>query len=323
MTCRQSSIDKIADEDMKHDLNGCITKETFVLEQMQMGSTKPDAETKWDEIIADDTVTKEWHAGTRQHLLHKFRGTRAMTGTRGSKEQQWSRDRDIEDGQDFNEAEDARKAAAASNATWLRKAMVSRCSNSHTEEMELETMDEHDTRVGHAALLPLPDDTSTSKKIREDAMAEAAERVRLADLGEFHDHRAAEHARMQLQSSANKVGRPKKTQTKLIADCIRLVRDRQNQVRNQLDTLMAQKSEAEEDARRNFQQLPEDLVKLSATMGTDVESQAKKVQEVHDSLGKIDITALIVNEQLDEAALKERLVSLVLPVSKQRRALHC
>ena len=80
---------------------------------------------------------------------------------------------------------------------------------------------------------------------------------------------------------------------------------------------MAQKSEAEEDARRDLQQLPEDLVKLGATMGIDVASQALKVQEVHDSLGKIDINELIVNEQLDEAALKERLVNLVLPVSKQ------
>ena len=33
MTCRQSTIDKVADEHMKHDLNDCITKETFVLEQ--------------------------------------------------------------------------------------------------------------------------------------------------------------------------------------------------------------------------------------------------------------------------------------------------
>ena len=282
-----------------------------------MGSTKPDAETKWDEIIEDDTVTKEWHAGTRQYLLHKFRGTRAMTGTRSSKEQQWSRSRDIEDGQDFNEAEDARKAAAASNGAWLRRAKVSRCSNSHTEEMELETMDEHDSRIGHVGPVPLPDDTSTPKKIREEAMAGEAERVKLAELEEFDDHRAAEHARMQLQSSAKTMGRPKKTQTKLIADCIRLVRDRQNQVKNQLDTLMASKSEAEEDARRDFQQLPEDLVKLGATMGIDVDSQAKKVQEVHDSLGKIDIIELIVNEQLDEAALKERLVSLVLPVMKE------
>ena len=243
MTCRQSTIDKVADEHMKHDLNDCITKETFVLEQMQLGSTKPDAETKWDEIIADDTVTKEWHAGTRQYLLHKFRGTRAMTGTRSSKEQQWSRSRDIEDGQDFNEAEDARKAAAASNATWLKKAKVSRCSNSHTEEMELEAMDEHDSQVGNAVPVPMPDDTSTPKKIREEAMAEAAERDKLAELEEFDDHRATEHARMQLQSSAKTMGRPKKTQTKLIADCIRLVRDRQNQVKNQLDTLMASKSE--------------------------------------------------------------------------------
>ena len=282
-----------------------------------MGLTRPDAETKWDELIADDTVAKEWHAGTRQYLLAKFRGTRAMTGTRTSKEQQWSRDRDIEDGQDFNEAEDARKTAAASNASWLKKAKASRCSGSHAEAMDLEAMDEHDTRVGHAAPLALPDDTSTSKKIREDAMAEAAERDRLAELEEFEDHRAAEHARMQPQSSASKVGRPKKTQTKLIADCIRLLRDRQNQVRNQLDTLLAHKAEAEEDARRDFQQLPEDLVNLGKTMGDEVASQVKKIQAVHDSLGSIDINTLIVAEKVDESALKERLRSLVLPVMKE------
>ena len=109
VTCRQSTIDRKADEDSKHDVNDNITKETFVLEQMHMGLMRPDAETKWDELIADDTVAKEWHAGTRQYFLAKFRGTRATTGTRTSKVQQWSRDRDIEDGQDFNEAEDARK----------------------------------------------------------------------------------------------------------------------------------------------------------------------------------------------------------------------
>lgn len=247
-----------------------------------------------------------------------------MTGTRTSKEQQWSRDRDIEDGQDFNEAEDARKTAAASNASWLKKAKASRCSGSHAEAMDFEAMDEHDTRVGHAAPLALPDDTSTSKKIREDAMAEAAERDRLAELEEFDDHRAAEHARMQLQSSASKVGRPKKSQCKLIADCIRLVRDRQNQIRNQLDTVLAHKAEAEEDARRDFQQLPEDLVNLGKTMGDEVASQVEKIQAVHDSLGIIDINKLIVAEKVDESALKEWLLSLVLPVMKEypRWSLH-
>ena len=64
--CWQSTVDKKADEDMKHDVNDNITEETFVLEQMQMGLTRPDAETKWEELIADDSVAKEWHAGTRQ-----------------------------------------------------------------------------------------------------------------------------------------------------------------------------------------------------------------------------------------------------------------
>ena len=240
-----------------------------------------------------------------------------MTRTRTSKEQQGSRDRDIEDGQVFNEAEDARKTAAASNASWLKKAKASRCSGSHAEAMDSEAMDEHDTRVGHAAPLALPDDTSTSKKIREYAMAEAAERDRLAELEEFDDHRAAEHARMHLQSSAGKVGRPKKSQCKLIADCIRLVRERQNQIGNQLDTVMAHKAEAEEDARRDFQQLPEDLVNLGKTLGDEVASRVQKIQAVHDALGSIDINQLIVADKVDESALKERLVSLVLPVMKE------
>ena len=58
-------------------------------------------------------------------------------------------------------------------------------------------------------------------------------------------------------------------------------------------------------------------MKVGKTMGDEVESQAKKVQAVHDSLASIDINKLVVDEKLDESALKERLVSLVLPVMKK------
>ena len=114
--------DKKVDEDMKHDIVDNITKETFVVENMMMGCTKPEAEAKWEGALMDEANGKEWHEGSRQCHLQKFRGCRAATGSRSAKEQAVSREHGTDDAGDFKAAEDSRKAAAASSGSWLKKA---------------------------------------------------------------------------------------------------------------------------------------------------------------------------------------------------------
>ena len=121
VTAEAQQKDVKADEDMKHDVNDGICKHDFCLEQCILGLTLAEAENKWEDALADDTVEKEWHAGSRQWLVKRFRGTRALTGSRTSKEQHWSRSVVIEDGQGMEEAEAQRKVAAAASASWVKK----------------------------------------------------------------------------------------------------------------------------------------------------------------------------------------------------------
>ena len=60
----------------------------------------------------------------------------------------------------------------------------------------------------------MPDEVSLSKKIREWAVTENAERQKQLELEEFDTHRAAEYSRMQGEQEKKAMGRPKKTKTR-------------------------------------------------------------------------------------------------------------
>ena len=147
VTSSSQQKDVKADEDMKHDVVDGQCKTDFCMEHCVMGLTLPEAEKKWEEALADDSVEKEWHQGSRQWLVKRFRGTRALTGSRTSKEQHVNRDVILEDGQGMEEAEAQRKAAAATSAAWLRKTKNARAAGSCEMDMQEETIDEHDMRV--------------------------------------------------------------------------------------------------------------------------------------------------------------------------------
>ena len=154
------------------------------------------------------------------------------------------------------------------------------------------------------------------KKIREEVVAENVEKQKRDELEEFDLHRAQEFARMQT-GDGKKAGRPPRSKTRLIADMIKLVRDRQSAIKHQLEAVQASVKEASEEAARDFPQLPGDLESLQKTMVADVDTNIAEIQKVHDALDEINVNELVTQDKISESALKEKLVNLVSPVSKK------
>ena len=164
----------------------------------------------------------------------------------------------------------------------------------------------------------MPDEVSLSKKIREWAVTENAERQKQLELEEFDTHRAAEYSRMQGEQEKKAMGRPKKTKTKVIADCIKLVVDRQSNIRHAISTLEAAQKEAADELVREFAgEQPADLRGLKNTMDADVQANINEIKLVDAALSALKVAELVENDGANEQKMKEQLVALVTPVSKK------
>ena len=110
VTSTSVQADVKGEDTLCHDVNDAATEEMWIMEQMQMKKCQTFAEGQdlWKEVLKDDSFVKEWHVGSQQWLLKKFRGVRGQTGTRKAKENSLVSTRVIEDAEDFQEAEEQR-----------------------------------------------------------------------------------------------------------------------------------------------------------------------------------------------------------------------
>ena len=122
--------------------------------------------------------------------------------------------------------------------------------------------------------------------ILKEVVSDAASQGRVQELDERDAHQAREHARFHSKPGP---GRPRQTEATRIAHGIKLVADRQSSLLMHKQTTMGAMTDAIEDVKGDFPEMPEDMDQVCTVLESDISAELAKLDGINRQLVELNV----------------------------------
>lgn len=188
-------------------------------------------------------------------LVGVFRGVEHRTGNVEFKQQEFKRQKTVNDMVELQASAELQTSAQLDHAQWLSEQRAA--ASSHiAQRLQHEAPDDGLVRN---PLVHRVDGGGNFEDLKREVIMTTQRDLKIAAEEELDDHQAQEHDKIR-KASLVKVGRPKKLVSQVLSDLSRLVRDRALHIKDATDKLKTTAAEAVKEAQVQLKQLLADVV---------------------------------------------------------------